>query len=302
MLFYAIMHAMELRVLRQFVSLAETLHFGRASEHCHISASALSRSIRQLEEEAGARLFERDNRSVSLTHAGELFLDYARDSLAQWDVIHNTLMEESGELRGEVSMYCSVTASYSFLFEILSAFRHDYPRIEIKLHTGDPEHAIARVLSGTEDVAIGAKPPALPRALTFKLITVSPLVFIAARNRPDYRRLSGAKPDAAAWAATPMILSESGVGRSRVDEWFRKLGVNASIYAQVAGNEAIVSMVSLGFGVGVVPRIVLENSPLVDTIAVLNVEPELEAYEVGLLTLEKKLRNPLINALWSQLK
>ena len=293
---------MDLRLLRAFVNLADTLHFGRASEACHVSASALSRSIRQLEQEAGARLFDRDNRSVRLTHAGELFLDYARDSLAQWDVIRNTLMEETGELRGEVSMYCSVTASYSFLFEILSAFRRDHPRIEIKLHTGDPENAIARVLAGTEDVAIGAKPPALPGGLSFKPITVSPLVFIAACNRDEYRCLSAVRPDATAWAATPMILSESGLARSRVDEWFKKLSVQASIYAQVAGNEAIVSMVSLGFGVGVVPRIVLENSPLVDTITVLDVAPELEAYEVGLLTREKKLKNPLINALWSQLK
>jgi LysR family positive regulator for ilvC len=291
---------MDLRLLNQFVNLAKTLHFGRASETCHVSPSALSRSIRQLEQEAGARLFDRDNRTVRLTRAGELFLVYARDSLAQWDVIHNTLMEESGELRGEVSLYCSVTASYSFLFEILSVFRCDHPRIEIKLHTGDPEHAIARVLSGTEDVAIGAKPPALPGGLTFKSITFSPLVFIAARNSDEYQQLSAAVPEAARWGATPMILSESGLSRSRADEWFKNLGIQASIYAQVAGNEAIVSMVSLGFGVGVVPRIVLENSPLADTITILDVSPALEPYEVGLFTLDKKLKNPLINALWSQ--
>jgi len=78
--------------------------------------------------------------------------------------------------------------------------------------------------------------------------------------------------------------------------------VQANIYAQVAGNEAIVSMVSLGFGVGVVPQIVLDNSPLADTVRVLDIKPGLEAYEVGLFTLEKKLASPLINALWSQLK
>ena len=78
--------------------------------------------------------------------------------------------------------------------------------------------------------------------------------------------------------------------------------MQANIYAQVAGNEAIVSMVSLGFGVGVVPQIVLDNSPLAQTVQVINVQPALEAYEVGLFTLEKKLSSPLINAFWSQLK
>ena len=160
---------MDTRTLKQFVVLADTLHFGRASEACHVSPSALSRSIRQLEDKVGVALFDRDNRSVALTHEGELFLGYARDSLTHWDVIRNTLMEEAGELHGEVSMYCSVTASYSFLFELLSEFRREHPRIEIKLHTGDPEHAVRRVLAGEEDIAIGARPDSLPTGLAFKL-------------------------------------------------------------------------------------------------------------------------------------
>ncbi len=99
-----------------------------------------------------------------------------------------------------------------------------------------------------------------------------------------------------------MILSEAGLSRQRVDAWFGKLGIQPAIYAQVAGNEAIVSMVSLGFGVGVVPRIVLDNSPLAEKVQVLDIRPELDAYDVGLFTLEKKLKSPLINAFWSQIR
>ncbi len=293
---------MDARSLKQFVNLSDSLHFGRASKASHMSPSALSRSIRRLEDELGVDLFERNNRSVSLTHAGRLFLNYARDTLGDWDDIRNKLMEESGELRGEVSMYCSVTASYSFLFEILTRFRRDHPHIEIKLHTGDPEDAIPRVLSGEEDISIGAKPDNLTAGLAFKLIAVSPLVFIEARRKNEQIRTGNAQPEAEEWAGKSMILPERGLARRRVDEWFRALGVQANIYAQVAGNEAIVSMVSLGFGVGVVPQIVLDNSPLADTVRVLDIKPGLEAYEVGLFTLEKKLASPLINALWSQLK
>ena len=285
---------MDSRLLRQFLNLAEALHFGKASEASHVSPSALSRSIQQLEAEVGVQLFIRDRRSVALTHEGRLFLPYAREALTEWDAIRNTLMAEADELHGEVSMYCSVTASYSFLFEILSAFRRDHPHIEIKLHTGDPELAITRVLAGEEDIAIGARPEVLPNGLAFRPITTSPLVFIASRNHPQ--------PDSRNWAATPMILSESGLARSRVDAWFRARGVQPSIYAQVAGNEAIVSMVSLGFGIGVVPRIVLDNSPLAGNIRILNIQPKLKAYEVGLFALKKKLRNPVVNAFWSQLQ
>ncbi len=288
------MRRMDSRTLKQFVFLAENLHFGRASEASHVSPSALSRGIRRLEEELGVTLFERNNRSVSLTRAGSLFLTYARESLGLWDSIRNELMEESGELHGEISIYCSVTASYSFLFDILTRFRHNHPHVEIKLHTGDPEEAIVRILSGDEDIAIGAKPDRLQAGLAFRLIEFSPLVFIASKTHPA--------PDLADWSENPMILSERGLARRRVDEWFRSLGVQPRIYAQVAGNEAIVSMVSLGFGVGVVPRIVLDNSPLSHTIRVLDVKPRLDDYEVGLFTLDKRLGSPLINAFWSQLR
>lgn len=285
---------MDSRQLRQFLHLADALHFGKASEASHVSPSALSRSIQQLEAEVGVALFTRDNRSVALTHEGKLFLPYAREALTQWDAIRNALMAEADELHGEVSMYCSVTASYSFLFEILSAFRRDHPHVEIKLHTGDPELAITRVLAGEEDIAIGARPDVLPAGLAFRPITTSPLVFIAGKNHPQ--------PDSRNWAATPMILSEGGLARNRVDAWFRARGVQPSIYAQVAGNEAIVSMVSLGFGIGVVPRIVLDNSPLAGNIRILDVRPKLKAYEVGLFALNRKLRRPVINAFWSQLQ
>jgi LysR family positive regulator for ilvC len=289
---------MDNRSLKQFVNLADSLHFGRASEASNVSPSALSRGIARIEEEVGVTLFERNNRSVSLTHAGSLFLGYARDTLGEWDTIRNTLMEEAAELHGEVSMYCSVTASYSFLFEILTRFRRDHPRIEIKLHTGDPEDAIGRVLAGDEDIAIGAKPKSLQAGLAFKPIAVSPLVFITAKSHEKTLQ----QLDTVSWADSPMILPERGLARRRVDELFRTLGVQAHIYAQVAGNEAIVSMVSLGFGVGVVPQIVLDNSPLSDTVQVLDIQPGLEPYKVGLFTLKKKLASPLINAFWSQLK
>ena len=287
---------MDFRALNQFVVLADTLHFGRAAERNHVSASALSRGIQRLEAEVGATLFERDNRSVSLTAAGRAFLDYARDTLRDWEAIRNRLMAESGVLRGEVSLYCSVTASYSFLFDILARVRQRHPQIEIKLHTGDPEDAIGRVQAGLEDMAIAARPERLPTGLAFRLIEVSPLEFIVARDHELARKNEPAGDDL---RDCPMIVSERGLARARVDRWFRRLGMQPSISAQVAGNEAIVSMVSLGFGGGVVPRIVLTNSPLADRVTVIAIEPALAPYEVGLVTQKKNLANPLIHAVWA---
>lgn len=297
---------MNIRALNHFLSLADHLHFGQASVACNISISALSRSIRQLEDEIGTRLFNRDNRVVALTPKGQKFHQYAKSATQQWRVICNELKDDQDDLQGEISLYCSVTASHSILFDLLNRFRPDYPGIEIKLHTGDPEHAISRVVAGNEEIAIAALPDSPPRGVVFSAITESPLVFISA---VDSERLSvdlNAASDASGnrmsvngqWAEVPMILSEGGIARTRVNKWFRDMGVSPRIYAQVAGNEAIVSMVSLGLGVGVVPKIVVDNSHLADKVSIIDVEPALTPYNVGLVVLKKNLENPLVNAFW----
>lgn len=293
---------MDTRPLRHFLTLAETLHFGRASDLCHLSPSGLTRSIRQLETSVGARLFIRDNRHVELTPEGRIFLDYAREALDQWDTLRNGLQAGAQALQGEISVYCSVTASYSFLYDLLRQFRSQQPGIEIKLHTGDPAVAVQRILHGEEDLAIAARPDSLPQGLAFRSIGLSPLVFIAPVDTTSIPALQEPDLDRVDWSRVPMILSELGLSRKRLDEWFRNRAIKPNIYAQVSGNEAIVSMVSLGLGVGVVPRIVLDNSPLADRVQVLPVTPRLAAYDVGVTVLNRKLRNPLIQAFWSQIQ
>ncbi|MDN3521477.1 HTH-type transcriptional activator IlvY [Halomonas ramblicola] len=291
---------MDMRPLRHFLALADSLHFGRASEACHVSPSTLSRSIRQLEANLGVALFERDNRHVALTRQGETFQRYAREALEQWEQLRQSLMSEAERLTGEISIYCSVTASYSFLYELLSEFRSRHPGIELKLHTGDPAEAMARVLAGDEDMAITPRPRQVPEALAFKSLTRAPLVFIAPREETDWIPTTPESPSAPQWREVPMILSEAGLSRSYADTWFRALGVPPRIYAQVAGHEAIVSMVGLGFGIGVVPKIVLDNSPLRERVRILPVKPELPHYDVGLCVLERRLKSPLIRALWDE--
>ncbi len=286
---------MDTNTLKLFLTLSETLHFGRASRICHTSPSSLSRQIKQLEERLGVTLFERDNRSVTLTQEGALLQRYARETLSQWDTLQDLLLKDSKELHGTISIYCSVTASYSFLYDILSEFRMNHPNIEIKLHTGDPSPAINHVINGEEDIAIAARPEKLPNGLAFRRIVVSPLVFIAPNN------LLSLPASTQQWSKSPMILSEDGLARERVDQWFLESGIKPTIYAQVAGHEAIVSMVSLGFGIGVVPLIVLDNSPLRDKVQIVDTTRKLKQYDVGICVLKKRLKSPIVDAFWKQL-
>lgn len=291
---------MDSHALRLFLSLADNLHFGKTSREQHVSPSALSRSIKQLEDELGAPLFLRDNRSVSLTREGNQFREYAKEVISGLQAMRQTFKQDQLILHGELSLYCSVTASYSFLYDILSSFRQDYPRIEMKLHTGDAAKAVQRVQEGLEDLAIGARPDILPAGIEFQPIARSALCFIGPLSPQLLTDEQLKNPNAANWREVPMILSEEGLARTRTDRWLKNHSIKPRIYAQVSGNEAIVSMVSLGFGIGVVPQIVLDNSPLTARIRTYDIQPPLTAYDIGLFALEKRLKEPLINAFWNR--
>jgi LysR family positive regulator for ilvC len=284
---------MDIIKLRLFCALASSLHFGRAATACHVSPSTLSRNIKQLEDDLGIHLFVRDNRSVTLTHEGKQFLGFAKEVIRQWETYQESLLAQADQLRGQLSIYCSVTASYSFLYEILTEFRVKHPGIAIKLHTGDPAQSIARILAGEEDIAIAAKPDRLPAGISFKPINSSPLTFITA-NTVEWQGNG--------WDEVPVIIPEEGLARERLDRWFNSLGIKPKIYAEVKGNEAIVSMVSLGFGVGVVPQIVVDNSPLADKVKRFDPQPDLGPYDTGICVMEKRLKSPILAAFWAQLQ
>lgn len=284
--------------LQMFIALAEALHFHKAAERCNVSPSTLSRCIQQLERELNTRLFHRDNRSVSLSPKGEQLVAHAREMIQQWETIKDSMQREQNHLAGALSMYCSVTASYSFLFDILADFRRSQPRIEITLHTGDPALAVERVVNGHEDIAIAAKLDKMPSSVDFKRIAYSPLVLIQPLDDAWWPH----KPEDSLryWQQVPFILSEQGVARDRLETWFRRRQFRPNIFAQVGGHEAIVSMVSLGLGLGLVPKIVLDNSPLVNKVKAHPASPELPPYEVGLCVLSKRLKSPIVQAFWSQ--
>lgn len=279
--------------LKLFCALANTLHFGRAANACHVSPSTLSRNIKQLEDDLGVSLFERDNRSVALTHEGQSYLNFAKEVLQQWETYQESLIAQADQLHGQLSIYCSVTASYSFLYDILTEFRVKHPGIAIKLHTGDPAQSIERVQAGYEDIAIAAKPDKLPAGVSFKSIAHSPLIFICAKHKHEWNHVD--------WNQIPVIIPEEGLPRERLNQWFSENSIKPNIYAEVKGNEAIVSMVSLGFGVGVLPKIVVDNSPLAEQVEAFQVQPDLGPYSMGICVMEKRLKSPILAAFWAQL-
>lgn len=292
---------MDLKDLRYFLHLSSSLHFARSSRELHISPSGLTRAIQRLEQELDVVLFERDNRTVALTQAGMLLRDYARQTLDEFASLKTLIQEQASDLRGRLSMFCSVTASYSFLHDLLDRFRASHPNIELQLHTGDSAEALQRVSDELDDVAIAALPPRLSDKLAFLPLAQSALVCIGPVTvSPVQQMTRSARTDRDIdWSSLPVIMPKTGLTRARVEEWFARKHIKPMIYAQVSGHEAMVSMASLGCGIAVVPRLVLDNSPMRDKLQILPLMSELKPFVIGLCVIKRKLSNPLISAFWS---
>lgn len=285
---------MNIRELKLFKHLCGTLHFARSSRACHVTPSALTRIIQRLEEELGEQLFLRDNRSVILTPAGMAFRSYADDVIQRYELLQEEFSKEN-VLGGEISLYSSVTAAYSILPAIFQKFRSVNPEVHINLQTGDAALALTKLQNREADITVAALPDNLPEHVEFLKILETPLVFIVPVAFPETVQYKRRKVD---WQRTPVITADFGLSRERSDRWFQEKGVNPSIYAQVAGNEAIIAMVALGCGVGVVPELVLEKSPLKEQINILAVSPELQSFSIGICTVKKNRRLSQVAAFW----
>ena len=154
---------MNFQEMKLFLHLSHTLHFGKTSHACHISPSALSRGIQRIENEIGHRLFIRDNRSVSLSAIGHSFKQFSQETIDRWEHFMDSVLENDTVPMGDLILYCSVTAAYGVLSDIFTQFRKQYPRIHIRLQTGDSANAIERVLEGSADITVAAKPENLAR-------------------------------------------------------------------------------------------------------------------------------------------
>lgn len=274
-----------------FLALSETLHFGRASRIANLSPSALTRSIQRIEDELGQALFIRDNRNVSLTAAGEQFRTFAQQARAEWVSFQEALIA-APHASGTLSIYASITAVYSLLPNLLETYRAAHPDVHIDLVTGAASEAVDQILSAEMDLAIAALPNRPAAQLQFLPLTQSPLVFIAPKTAEYQNR------NTFDWSATALVFPQSGLARTRLDQWMKKEHILPNIQSEVFGNEALIAMVRLGCGIGIVPQLVLEKSPFKDKVRILKNAPELEPYTIGLCATKRSLARPVVQTFW----
>jgi DNA-binding transcriptional LysR family regulator len=243
----------ELRHLRYFIAVAEELHFGRAAARLRISQPPLSQQIQILEQQIGARLLARTNRSVSLTAAGQQFLADARQILHQVDTaaaraerLHNG---ETGELR------MGFTSSAPFIKGVadsLSTFRKRYPDVHIQMREINTRQQIAPLNDGELELGL-MRNTTLPDTLNWQLVLREPLLAMVHRDHP----LAGsADISLRQLAQEPFVFFDPHVGTGLYDDiigLLRRYDISPYITQEVGEAMTIIGLVSAGLGVSILP-------------------------------------------------
>jgi DNA-binding transcriptional LysR family regulator len=167
---------MELRHLRYFIAVAEEENVSRAALKLHVSQPALSRQVRDLEDELGFRLLERSAKSVRLTEAGRVFLAEAREVLCRADdAIQAAKIVATGG-GGELHVGYAPSLTARILPPTLREFQAALPRARVRLHDLSTEGMLAGLRERSLQVAFVVRlPPSMMRGLAFKELARDPM-------------------------------------------------------------------------------------------------------------------------------
>lgn len=243
----------ELRHLRYFVAVAEELHFGRAAARLNMSQPPLSQQIQMLEQQVGARLLARTNRSVALTAAGKQFLADSRqilglvnDAAARAERLHQG---EAGELR------IGFTSSAPFIRAVsdtLSLFRQKYPDMHLQTREMNTREQLAPLSEGALDLGL-MRNTLLPESLHHEVILHEPLMAMIPRVYPLAQ-----KPvvTLAELAKEPFVFFDPHVGTGLYDDilgMMRRYQLSPVITQEVGEAMTIIGLVAAGLGVSILP-------------------------------------------------
>ncbi len=243
---------LEIRQLRQFIAVAEEESFTRAAQRCHIVQSALSTSVRQLEDELGARLFVRTTRQVKLTAVGHTFLETARQALHTLESGAARVADVAALRKGRLSIgTVQSLPPFIDLPALLARFHAEYPNIEVKLAQGGAQTLIQKVIDRQLDLAILPQEEASAE-LVNQIIACDELMLVCAANHPLAAKKSVSLKQLANEA---FVDFEPGQGTRRVvDRVFATAAISRRINFEVSDLDTLMGLVEHGLGVALVPR------------------------------------------------
>lgn len=209
----------ELRHLRYFAAVAEESGFTAAAGRLHVAQQVLSAQIRQLEDALGVRLLERTSRGVSLTPAGVVFLDAARDTLASMDRAIAAAQNAARVITGELTVGLHVAAGGELPTALLAAVERAEPQLKIWLRTFELSQPAAGLIDRRADVSF-LRPPVGASGLSVRQIAQEPRVFVLPAGHPLAGRPSLTLADVAGLPWIAAVPAEDGSDPTRWrDDW-----------------------------------------------------------------------------------
>lgn len=247
---------MDLRQLRHFIAAAEEQHFSRAAKRANVVQSALSTSIRALEEELGAQLFVRTTRQVRLTEAGRVLLDRARIVLDAARDAREAVARVAGLEQGTLHLGAAPNLpGFIDLPALLALFHERYPGIEVHLSQGNARQLLEKLQTAELDLAVmplGEPHPeieSLPVARERLVAIAAPGHRVARRRQIPLDEL----------ADESFVDFETGfISRQLVDEAFAAAGVARRTVFEVSDLDTMIALVTRGLGMALVPLRVAE--------------------------------------------
>ena len=249
---------MNLNQLRYFVSVAENGSFTKAAVQHYISQTAITQQIHALEENIGAKLFDRNNRPVSLTPAGKVFLKEAREIMSKMDFALQRTREASTGLEGELRLGYTKGYEHSDLSKYLRSFHHEYPNVLISCYRCDTDMLAAGLINGDYDVIFTWDSTNLRQedSLQLQVVEHVPLRVALHANHPLARRSELTRKDLR--QENILFMSPSGSGDSFGDAYYIKLyqqaGYQPNIILRSNDMESILMMVAAEEGISIVPE------------------------------------------------
>jgi DNA-binding transcriptional LysR family regulator len=244
---------MELRQIRSFLSIAETLHFGRTANLIHLSQPALSLQIRALEEEVGVKLLERDRRKTTLTAAGMAFRDNATAALLRIEqAVRSARLAADGKL-GLLRIGFISTAGNEIVPDIVRRFRESNPQIELSLRNILTIDQIQMLDAGSLDIGFLRLPIGDHPELEVVEIHREPFVVVVPRS---HKLAKSRKVRLRELSGQDFVMYERAYAPGFHDLLFgmlRNAGVVPNI-SQTAGQmPTLISLVAAGMGISILP-------------------------------------------------
>ncbi|MCB9647304.1 MAG: LysR family transcriptional regulator [Deltaproteobacteria bacterium] len=244
---------MELRHLRYFVCVAEEGNVGRAALRLHISQPPLTRQVRDLEREVGAKLFERTHRGVELTNAGAVFLDEARRILELADAATERAQRAGKGAVGRIDIALFGTGIFGVIPILLRRFRDDYPDVKLVLHNMTKAQQLEALEQDRIDLAFNRLMRPVP-GLVSEVLLREPLFIAAPSDHPIAKRPEARLRD---FEGNPVVVFPTGTRPSFID-YFLDLCTNAgfspNVVAEVDDVVHGLALVATGGGLCLVPR------------------------------------------------